>query len=619
MFKGYLKSHGKVCKETIKGGNYKSVPPIEMDSYVGVLEDNIVQLDFDSEEDATKALEIVEKLDLKCNVLKTSRGIHLYFLDDGSIKSQSVSIFNTIGLKCDVGLGSKTRVVPLKVFGEQRVWLREVEELEFVPPYFKPLCKKDYGIANCTTRNQTLFNYILTLQSYNFNKEEVRNIYQVINDFILYEPLEQSELDSITREEAFSEEIFFDGNGKFLHDKFGNFMLANCNIMLLDGIPHIYNRDNKYSSYQKDFEIAMLEKIQNLKRSHRTEVYEYIVLQCTREGQWSPPNYIGFKDKVYDIETDTIHDYSPEFVIPNTIKYNYRADAYNKYMDEMLDNVSCGDKQIRALLEEMIGDCFYRATKMQKMFVLTGEGSNGKSTFLDCVKELLGAFNYSSLDMRDMESTFLVAEIKGKLANLGDDISAKFLESCSILKKLVTGESFVSQKKYQHPIDSSSYATLVFCANEVPMVADKSNGYSRRFVPIPFNAEFKASNNNLNVNIKDELMKEDAIEYLLKLGVEGLKRTLKNGKFTTSEKVNEEKAKFELENNNVLQWLHYQEPKIENEETKDCYLAYKVWCASEGITPYKQGNFSKIVIKTLGLKSSQIRVGGKRISVFKKA
>ena len=208
LFKGYILSNGKTPLHSVKTHPLLEQPPDNHD-FVGVLHEDIIQLDFDDEQSARKVLEIVNEYKLKCDILKTKRGVHLYFKNDPRIKNQGVGIFNAIGLKCDVGLGSKFRVVPLRmtedvetvkiVNGEEvrlttkqviiREWLQTYDTIEVVPCYFRPIGKNNFELEKSTTRNQTLFNYILTLQMNNFNKDEVRRTIKIINRHILYEPL----------------------------------------------------------------------------------------------------------------------------------------------------------------------------------------------------------------------------------------------------------------------------------------------------------------------------------------------------------------------------------------------------------------------------------------------
>lgn len=636
LFKGYLPSNGKQPLASIKDtSGYLSTPP-ETGDYVGVLKEDFIQLDFDSEEDAKTAMAIVNEYKLRCDILETSRGIHLYFLADNSVKSQSVGVFNACGLKCDIGLGSKHRVVPLKttkklnmtqfVDGEPvttvqsttttRQWLQTYTDIEPLPSFFRPIGKADYNLKNSSTRNQTLFNYILTLQSQGFTKEEVRRTIKVINKFVLDNPLDEMEIDTITRDDAFSEELFFE-DGRFLHDRFGNYLLTNANIVLIDGASYIYTSENVYSNDPMDFEKVMLEKIPSLKDNQRKEVYKYLALMCDKEGSFADSRYIGLKSSILDMRTGEQFPYSPKWIIANKIEVDYNKDAYHETLDKTLDKVACNDKQVRALLEEMIGYTLFRKNTMQTAFILTGEGSNGKSTILNIIKRLLGKKNYTSLDLREMEDTFKPAELAGKLANIGDDISAKYLDNSSAFKKVVTGESFMVQKKYAQPFELESYATQIFCANELPQVSDKSDGFSRRLTIIPFNAVFSKHDKDYDPFIEDKLLTKESMEYLLLLAIQGLKRVLYNRKFTKSDKAEFEKQEYMRGNNNVLEYLEEQ-PKLENESVADAYMTYQVWCSNNGCHSVKKANFSKEIKKQLGLITKVKSIEGKSTRIYTK-
>ena len=134
----------------------------------------------------------------------------------------------------------------------------------------------------------------------------------------------------------------------------------------------------------------MLEKIPNLKASQRNEVLSYIRVQCQRETKLATPRYIGLRSKIYDIETECLLDYVPQIVLKNRIPYDYDPNAYDLAVDEVINKVTCQDLSLRQLLEEMIGYCLYRKKSFGKTFFLTAGGENGKSTFLDMIKTMLG-------------------------------------------------------------------------------------------------------------------------------------------------------------------------------------------------------------------------------------
>ncbi len=52
------------------------------------------------------------------------------------------------------------------------------------------------------------------------------------------------------------------------------------------------------------------------------------------------------------------------------------------------------------------------------MFVLTGDGSNGKSSYLKIINKLVGRENTASLDLKELDQRFKTAEFFGKLVNM---------------------------------------------------------------------------------------------------------------------------------------------------------------------------------------------------------
>ena len=66
--------------------------------------------------------------------------------------------------------------------------------------------------------------------------------------------------------------------------------------------------------------------------------------------------------------------------------------------------------------------------------MLIGTGANGKSTYLNMLKHLLGQKNTSSLGLKNLDEKFATVMMFGKLANIGDDISDKMVNDLSYFK-----------------------------------------------------------------------------------------------------------------------------------------------------------------------------------------
>ena len=467
-------------------------------------------------------------------------------------------------------------------------------------------------------RNQSLFNYILTLQSNDFTKEEARETIRIINQFVLKEPLSDSEIETVLRDDAFKKPIFFNGSA-FLFDKFAIFLKNNNHIIRINNQLHIY-KDGIYIPGKTAIEAVMIQHIPTLNRAKRTEVLEYLNISIQDNISSNDADWIAFENGVYNIFDNTFSEFSPEHIITNKIRWNYNPGAYSKAADEMLNRVSCDDQQIRLLLEEMIGYCFYRRNELRKAFILTGDGSNGKSTFLAVIQSLLGEENIASLDLKELGDRFKTAEMVGKLANIGDDISDEFISNSAIFKKLVTGERVSVEQKGRDPFEFNNYSKLVFSANDIPRIKDKSGAVLDRLVIVPFNAKFTVEKTGFKSNIRRDLVGHaDVMEYLINLGISGLKRILEKQQFTVSTKVQDELDDYRQRNNPILGFIRECEDedfKIENEPTSKVYKRYQEYCLANSLQAMSNVEFSKQINRTLNFKVIDKKISGKKYRIF---
>ncbi|MGI6607541.1 MAG: DNA primase family protein [Erysipelotrichaceae bacterium] len=276
------------------------------------------------------------------------------------------------------------------------------------------------------------------------------------------------------------------------------------------------------------------------------------------------------------------------------------------------------DKEIRALLEECIGYCFYRRNELSKAFILTGEKANGKSTFLSMVSHVLGENNISSLDLSELDERFSTALMAGMLANIGDDISDEFLQgrSIALFKKIVSGNAIKAEYKGQDAFMYKPYVKLLFSANEIPRTKDKTGSVLRRLVIIPFNAIFDKDSPDFDPYIIYKLKSVKAMEYLVRIAVEGLERILENNSFTESVKVKEALDSYEKDNNPILGFIE-EDNDIENQSTEEVYRRYRMYCLANGYVELSLTKFSKEINKYLGLKTITSRIDGKVLRIYK--
>nr|DAP86074.1 MAG TPA: dsDNA helicase [Caudoviricetes sp.] len=622
LYKGYVETKNKQCIEKFKGRtDFKTYEQVKnLPEFAGILATDTMFIDIDDSEQAEIMMNIVEGMQLNCKVICTSRGKHFIF-KNSQIQGCKTHCSLAIGLIADIKVGFKDTYEVLKVNGEERFveWdIDEGEEYQEVPKWFFPVkYKMDFLTMQAGDgRNQELFNYILTLQSNNFTVDETRETIRIINRWVLPEPLSDDELEVILRDDAFKKPIFFNG-AQFLFDKFANYMRNTQHIVVINGNLHIY-KNGIYQNGYREIESAMIQHIPNLSDAKRKEVLKYLNLVCDVITP-ADARYIAFRNGVYDVVDELMLPFSPDIVVTNKIPWDYNPVAYFELADQTLNKLSCQDAAIRALLEECIGYCFYRRNELGKAFILTGDKSNGKSTFLDCVKAILGDENISALDLKELGDRFSTSMMFGKLANIGDDIGDDFLQGSQVamFKKVVTGNRIKAERKGQDPFEFNPYIKMLFSANDIPRMKDKTGAVLRRLVIIPFNAQFSKNDPDYDPYIKYKLICQESLEYLIALGMQGLKRVLTNQEFTKSEKVDKQVKDYEEENNPIIAFLaEYDESYIINEATSDVYRMYLVFCQENAMQPMSNIVFSKQLNKRLNTEVIVKKINGKPTRIF---
>ena len=625
FYRGYIMTKDKKSIEKFKGvATLKTLEQVQsLPEFAGVMAEDSILVDIDDMEQSNLLLDICDKEGIRCKVLQSRSGMHFLFKNT-KIKNCPNRTKLACGLTADIKAGFKSSYEVLKIDGKERTVLYDIlegEEYQDIPKWLFPIkCTTEFLDMDAGSgRNQALFNYILTLQSNDFSVEEARETIRIINQYILKEPLSNSELEVILRDDAFKKPVFFKGSN-FLFDKFATYIKNNNHIIRINGQLHLF-KDGVYVPGQEEIEAVMIKHISSLSNAKRSEVLKYLNLLLLENTEMAAPNMIAFRNGIYDLETDSLKPFSPDIVITNRIPWDYNPIAYSELADKTLDKIACHDAEIRTILEECIGSCFYRSNTLGggKAFILTGEGSNGKSTFIAMIQHLLNEENITALDLKELDQKFQNAALFGKLANLGDDISDEFIVNASFFKKLVTGERVQVQNKGEKPFEFNNYAKFLFSANNIPRIKDKTGAVLRRLLIVPFDAEFSKNDPDYDSSIKYKLQEPEVMEYLIVLGIKALKNIIEKQGFTESARVQGQLKEYEETNNPIIGFfdeMQIEEFQIENEQSDKVYKRYKEYCLANNFNPMSKAEFSKQLCRKLGMTTKTKKIGGKVYRIY---
>ena len=262
-----------------------------------------------------------------------------------------------------------------------------------------------------------------------------------------------------------------------------------------------FRYDNQLGYWRKDFQSYLKKTIQDkfksvnyIKNSDYDLVFKLVnddIYKDNRQRVFerSNPYFAHFKNGTYNVKTGEMQQHQPDDYILEYRDYNLdTSDKKTPITDEWFKQTFKDEAQF---MMEFIGYCFARTYEPFQLFViLRGSGSDGKSTYLRYLSELIGEQNTSSLSLKDItgkDSRFATSQLYQKSLNYFADIGSDFVEQTQAVKSLTGGDKVKAEFKNQDPFMFENHAKLIFSANELPAFKDFTDGFKRRVCLVDYN------------------------------------------------------------------------------------------------------------------------------------
>lgn len=238
-------------------------------------------------------------------------------------------------------------------------------------------------------------------------------------------------------------------------------------------------------------------------------------------------NLLALNNCIINLYNRKIYQYSPKYFFRVKSRFDYDKNANCPIFRQYLDTVCEKDQPLIMMLEELLGYLLTNQTKIQFIFYFYGSGKNGKSVFLNVIKELVGEGNFITLTPIQIESSFTRASLENKKVLLIGDMSKKDSSNfiTAEIKKLSGGDMISAEKKYGSSYQFKPFVKVVASSNFLPDSSnDSTYGAIRRIFLIPFRHQIKGSEQDLS--LMDKLKKE--LPGILNLAINGLHRLVRN-------------------------------------------------------------------------------------------
>jgi len=402
---------------------------------------------------------------------------------------------------------------------------RGLPRRQFFDVATEPLLKAE-TIGDKKRAALTLVKIVADLNDPLLDSHYLKQIHQATPDFKL------SELEKRLRELRRESTNHLPTGSAFLPDAYADHFLATSWMIHVGGEFHIY----RHGVYQPIPEPEIKRLIQKfgrglLKRNQIEDVIHSLVVKTfIRPDQVNDPRFLNLRNTLLNIETGEEIPHSPEILttIQTDLEFDTAATCLNwtKFLETILP-----DPKGRLLAQEYCGYCLTSHTKYQKALICLGAGSNGKNVFVDTIEKIVGTDNVSAVEISDLKDKFRYTELHHSHVNLANEVEANTLINDAKLKKAITGDLMIGERKNKDPFKFRSFAKWIIVCNELPVTKDKSRGYFRRFVILEFPVTF--SETDADREVADRLTAE--LPGILNWALLGYRRLVEQGYFTLPE------------------------------------------------------------------------------------
>lgn len=189
-----------------------------------------------------------------------------------------------------------------------------------------------------------------------------------------------------------------------------------------------------------------------------------------------------------------------------------------------LDTIFCGDSEMIRYIRKAVGYSLSGSTSEQCVFFLYGTGRNGKSTFLDIIRAMMGDYAANAQPETIMVSQKNTGGARSDIARLK---GARFVTTVEpnegmrldegLIKQLTGGDPVTARFQYSQEFEFTPEFKIWMATNHKPIIRGTDTGIWRRIHLVPFTVAIPES--KVDRNLPYKLRKE--LPAILKWAVDG--------------------------------------------------------------------------------------------------
>lgn len=179
-----------------------------------------------------------------------------------------------------------------------------------------------------------------------------------------------------------------------------------------------------------------------------------------------------------------------------------------------LDDIFAGDKDLIRYIQKAVGYSLTGSTAEQCAFFLYGTGRNGKSTFIDVIRDVFGDYAANiqpeTIMVKSSQNSAInsdIARLKGARLVTSVEPNEGVRLNEGLLKQLTGDDTVTARKLYSEEFEFKPEFKLWMATNHKPIIRGTDTGIWRRIHMIPFNVQIPEDkvDKNLTHKLKAEM------------------------------------------------------------------------------------------------------------------
>ena len=290
----------------------------------------------------------------------------------------------------------------------------------------------------------------------------------------------------------------------------------------------IYNRDGINEGIYTDDDEKLKSLIFELNKlalpKDISQVMMILRMQAERVERTKDENLVPLNNGIFDFDTKTLLPFSPDYVFTVKSHVDYNPAATNVTIHNSEDGT---DWDVESWMKSLSDDpeivetlwAVFAATLRcnhpwdRSVWLFSETGNNGKGTFCELLRALLGKGAYTSLALNDFSKDFMLEGLETVSAIITDENDVGvFIDKGANLKAIITGDVIKVNRKFKKAIALRYSGMVIQCVNEVPRLKDKSDSLYRRLLVIPMSKCFTGMERKYIKH--DYVHRQEVLEYV---------------------------------------------------------------------------------------------------------